>query len=505
MNQRLKGGADMTLFKRILCFSGIIVLVLSTLPLAVLCAYSHPYYDDFGFSLESHETWSRTHQLKEVIKTAYEHSKTIRQKWQGTYTGTFLTNLQPGLFGEKYYGLGPLFLLLFFVFCFFLLSFTLCSSAGMERGVSCGIAGWTVTYLLLFMPSIAEGIYWFNGGIGNTFIYSVIALSIVLGIKLCTSDKRYARILIGISLAVCAFILGGGSYTGGIFCLLVGLFFAIWLLLKHNKKGCVILAVTLLFLVCFMHSISAPGNQIRAHMIGASESAALSIIKALYYGTALIGQYITLPLLALTLLFLPIMTEAARSKFRHIKHPVLLCAAAYLLFCAQLTPTLYSGVFLGADRTVNTYFFSFVLLWLTVVYGVVCYLMNKAKAPVTVFISRKRTLAYLLAFVLLFGMGAMGTNSNSDNYYGVQNLNSVNAAITFVTKQANHYHNSMKSRSGLLNDTEKPVVVLPPIDPVPSCFMPDLLYRPEGDSIIPTLMQYYHKEKILREGENSNP
>lgn len=482
-------------------WSGIIVLLLSLLPFVALCGYSHPYYDDFGFALQTHEAWNETHSLSAVFAAALQHAKEIRSTWQGTYTGTFLSNLQPGLFSENYYPYGSLFLLIFFIGSFLMLFAALGMTIGLPRFAACGAASWLVAYLLWFMPSVAEGFFWFNGGIGNTFIYSVIALAIVLAIALCRSQSPLKRGVIRLGLLVSTVILGGGSYTGGILCLLLGLGTAVYLFSKHSKRAYSVLILYIVFVACFLYSVCAPGNHVRAGMIGASESAVMSILKAVYYGTALIGSYTTLPLIAITFLLLPLLLMYAKKNVVRCKHPLFVCLACYLLFCAQITPTLYSGVFLGADRTVNTYFFSFVVLWFVCVYALISAAVNRWAIGDKLSFSVKNTGAFFLAFAVLFGVGAMGTCKNGS--YGIHQLNSVSAYIALLDGSAVNYHRSMKARSDALNAENQSVVVLSSIDGIPNCFMPDSLFEAEGDSIITTLRQYYHKEQILREGENT--
>ena len=80
-----------------------LALLVSVIPLYAISLYNHPYYDDYGFSAEVHQVWKETGSLTAVLRQAIESAKVTRQDWQGTYTGTLLSNVQPGIFSESLY------------------------------------------------------------------------------------------------------------------------------------------------------------------------------------------------------------------------------------------------------------------------------------------------------------------------------------------------------------------------------------------------------------------
>ena len=104
--------------RRITAWICVLVLVLSTLPLYAISVYNHPYYDDYGFSAGVHQAWKQTGSLGSVLQAAVDSARNTRQNWQGTYTGTMLSNLQPGLFSESLYWIANVFLLTAFIGCF---------------------------------------------------------------------------------------------------------------------------------------------------------------------------------------------------------------------------------------------------------------------------------------------------------------------------------------------------------------------------------------------------
>ena len=89
--------------RRAVCALCLLALGFSVLPLYLMTGYNHPYYDDFGFSAAPHQVWKETGDLGAALKAALKNAAQTRYTWQGTYTGTLLSNLQPGTFSEELY------------------------------------------------------------------------------------------------------------------------------------------------------------------------------------------------------------------------------------------------------------------------------------------------------------------------------------------------------------------------------------------------------------------
>ena len=227
----------------------VLVLAVSTLPLAVISFYNHPYYDDYGFSAGVHHVWKDTGSLSAVWNAAVESAKNTRQTWQGTYTGTFLSNLQPGLFSENLYWTSNVFLITALIICMGFFFGTVFEKLGLERPERVSLAALALTVMIQFMPDPGEAFYWFNGGVGNTFIYSLLALAAALTVRLI-SDRGPALGKTA-ALLVLAVLLGGGSYGGGLFALCMGVCLLGWMLWQKRPKRWHLLAILIVFVLCF--------------------------------------------------------------------------------------------------------------------------------------------------------------------------------------------------------------------------------------------------------------
>lgn len=481
----------------------VLALVLSTLPLYAIAFYNHPYYDDYGFSARVHQVWTENGSLSAVLAATMESAAHTRLTWQGTYTGTILSNVQPGVFSESLYWIGTFILLTALIVCFWFFFSTVFGRLGLEKWAHTSLASLALTLMIQFMPDVGEAFYWFNGGIGNTFIYSLLALAAALVIRLFGSAGHGVGLTA--ALAVLAVLLGGGSYGGGLFALCLCAVCIVWLLWKKHAKRWHFIGLTVLFALCFAYSMAAPGNAVRASVIRYDSSAVKAIAQSLYYGTALLGSYITLPVIAVTLALLPAFYRAAKESPYRFNHPWFVLFLGICLYCTQFTPPLYSGVFIGGGRIINTYFISFVAMWFVYAYylcGFVSRRLQNASLPE---MTARRFSALLLAALCLLGSGCLAFKRSGDVLYGVQNMSGPSALLSILSGEAQQYDAEMTAREELLNDNTQSEVTLAPLSATPAVFMDDLILPDAVYDVRPSLCLYYGKEAIHIEGEVDVP
>lgn len=488
----------MTLKKAQRIFAALCVLALglSTLPLYAIAFDNHPYYDDYGFSAPVHQVWKETGDLGAVLSAAMDAAAQTRRTWQGTYTGTILSNLQPGLFSEDLYWIGSWFILTALIACVGFFVQTAFKRLGLERWARVSLSSLALMVMIQFMPDVGEAFFWFNGGIGNTFIYALLALAAAVCIRLYDCKGRGAAWMI--LLAVLAAALGGGSYGGGLFGLCVSALALGWLFGRRHPKRWQFAGLFLVFLGCFVYSMAAPGNSVRAWYIQYESSFVKTVLQSLYYGVAQMGESIRLPLIAVTLPLLPAMYEAARKSPFAFRHPWLVLALGTCLYCTQFAPPLYSIASIGAGRIVNTYFISFVVLWFFFVYYLAGHAARRIQLPQ---VNLRQAVSLLMVSLCLFGTGCLAFKRSGDVLYGAQNMAGPSALLSIVTGEAAQYDREMTAREELLNDESQPVVTLEALSAVPAVFMDDLLTPDAVYDVRPSLCAYYGKDEIRIAGE----
>jgi len=471
-----------------------LMLLLGVIPLYAISFYSHPHYDDYGFSRNVRQAWQDTGSIRTLLKTAAESAANVRQTWQGTYLGTILSNVQPGVFSENLYYLTTFILLTAFLLCFGFFFYTVLKVLfHAEFHTILCVASLAMFLMLELLPQINEGFYWFNGGIGNTFVYSLIALSLALMIRLWFAKGAKAWWLMA-ALALLMIALGGGSYGGGLFLLCIGalvILFAFW---KKHRFRFVYLGLFLLMAAGFLYSMSAPGNDARAEIMGTRISAPAAVLKSLYYGVTLLGSYLTLPVIAVMLFLVPLFWKLAGGSNFSFKWPLPVLVLGIGLFCVQLVPPMFSGVFIGGGRIQNTYYFSFIVMGLLYELYLLGYIRRKLEKPFAFTETMKRGVAVLAAF--LFAFGVLGFSRTTDSTFGPKNLTGVEAAVSILSGEAKEYDTAMDAREVLLNDPDLPDVVLTPLQSTPKTFMADTLSSDMTVSILRTLTLYYRKQSV---------
>ena len=478
-----------------------LLVLAGVLPLYAIAFDNHPYYDDYGFSANVHQAWTQTHSLGNALVAAWKSAKTVRTGWQGTYTGTLLSNLQPGVFSENLYWVTTFLLLTVFLLCFYYLFKTVFRGVLLaSRAETVCIASLALFLMTQFLPAPNEAFYWFNGGIGNTFIYSLLALSLALMVKLYRAARRAPGLVAALFLL--AMLLGGGSYGGGLLGILLFMLFCVFAFTQKNRHRWVFTALTLWFWVCFAYSMLAPGNGVRAAMIGSHPSAAKAVLQSLYYGVALLGNYTTLPVAAVALALAPLLGRLAKASPYRFCHPLFVLVGGVCLFCAQLTPPLYGGVFLGAGRITDTYYYAYIVLALILeTYFLGAYARRRERLGLPACqLSGAARRGLLVASACLLLTGCIGYKPNGETMYGPMNMAGGSAALSLLTGEAQQYDREMTARETLLNDASQPVVTLSPLSAVPKTFMADLLAPDATYDVRPMLCGYYGKTAILLEG-----
>lgn len=486
---------------RILMWLCVAIFVLSTIPLYAISFYNHPYYDDYGFSADAHKVWTETGSIAQVITAAAEKSQNVRQTWQGTYTGTFLSNIQPGVFSESLYFIGTFVLLTAFILCFGYFLWVVFGKLGVSKEYTVILCSLALMLMIQFVPNAGEAFYWFNGGIGNSFIYALLVLSFALSVGLLDAKTKGRIAALSAAQIILMILLGGGSYGGGLFglciyALLIGRLF--W---KKDAKAWIFTGLWALFLGCFIYNMAAPGNQVRAGVIGSHPSAVMSILKAVYYGIGQIGSHIRLPIIAVSALVLPALYAAAKSSSYRFSHPWIVLVLMTGLYCTQLVPPIYGGVGTGGWRILNTYYWSFVVMWFLYLYYVAGYVAKHYEIELVLTGRGQQGLILLSACLLL--VGCMGYKQTADKYYGPQNMAGPSAALSIVSGEAQQYHREMQQREALLNDASAKTITLSPLTVVPSVFMEDLIQVDAVYDVRVSLCEYYDKDAIIIEGEGS--
>ncbi|NLI21885.1 MAG: hypothetical protein GX418_10100 [Clostridiales bacterium] len=353
----------LSLSRRAVAWLCALLLAAGVLPMYALALYNHAFYDDFGFSLLTRNAWQSAGSVLAVLEAAVRNTVGIRQTWEGTYATSFLSTFQPAVFGEGAYWVTTFLLLTVFLLAvWFFLRQTLKGIYGMDRASVTATFGILGFVLVQFVPDAAEAFYWFNGGVAYTLLWAILLLWAGVWLRLERAAKRSRAMLTYLLLLALTVLVGGGKYSTVLFALLLALCFTGWAFLSRRPRRWAYLSLTVVLCACLFFSASAPGNGVRAQTLSGGMSAPKAVLEAVYFGLALIGHSVSLPLLAALALMVPLSAPALRQSGLRFAHPLWATGIAVCLFCAQLAPTLYTGNYLGDGRVLNTYYYTFVIM-----------------------------------------------------------------------------------------------------------------------------------------------
>jgi hypothetical protein len=496
-----------SLSRRVVAVLCLLLLVVGLVPLGALSLYNHAFYDDYGFSLRTSEAWQTEGTVAAVLKAAYENTfgsvdgscAGTYNTWEGTYATSFLSTLQPAVFGEGAYAMTAFLLvgaLLLALWRF--LHQTLCRVYGMDRAsvlAAFGLLGFLMTQ---FVPSAAEGFYWYNGGVAYTLSWAVFLYTAALWLKFDTAGGRVRCALLYIVLLAASVLLGGAKYSAVLPASLSAVCFTAWAFAKKRPKRWAFFTLTLVMLAGFALSAKAPGNAVRAQTLSGGMSAPKAVLEAAYFGLALIGHSFSLPLLAAVVLLVLLAVPAIRRGSFRFEHPVWVTFLCLGLFCAQLAPTLYTGNYLGDGRVLNTYYFTWVVLlaMLTLYWTGFCLRRFPCVAAGPALSGNRLKAVPLLLVAGMLLVGCVAYHPDGSASYGPQNMAGGSALRSLVGGKAAAYDDAMDARDALLNDAAQTDVALTPITVAPADFMGDALTGDNLDYVLSLYQEYYDKASV---------
>lgn len=351
------------------------LIIACLFPILKVSQSARPVNDDYSFSYLTHQALVGH---TGVLAAALREVQQIYFSWQGTYSAIFLFSLQPGIYGGYQATTWLLvFSLLFGILFFYVRVFDLVNNPNRrEENLRHGGTIAILTFLLMIegMPSIPEGLYWYNGAVYYTFFFSLSLILLGLLAEMFTGKTKLAGKIAALFLGAA---ISGGNYTTALVTLefiFLALICSVWerraLSAVHDpekSRSTKSLAAFLLLLfaisgVCFAISIAAPGNQKRADAVGGL-SAVSAIGEAFRQAVILIPQYTGLLqiLFALCLILFFLFS----SKSRRMRHPVRVMLLGslllFLLFVSGLVPPIYGVGNIGAGRQQNIYYYTYLI------------------------------------------------------------------------------------------------------------------------------------------------
>ena len=170
------------------------LLLLTLIPLLRLAIYAVPYYDDYNFGRFARAAIEQEKSGFAAISGALDCVRTQWYAWQGTYSSIFFMTLMPAVWGEQYYFLGPVFILLLLLAGSMVFTHVILRKVfRMEKWSSLAIQAVITIAEFMFIYSAQSGFYWYNGGIHYVGMHGFGLLFLAVAICLERADGRTAK------------------------------------------------------------------------------------------------------------------------------------------------------------------------------------------------------------------------------------------------------------------------------------------------------------------------
>lgn len=341
------------------------LLLLTLIPLFRLTVYAVPYYDDYNFGRFARAAMEQEQSKWAAIAGALDCSRIQWYAWQGTYSSIFFMTLMPAIWGEQYYFLGPVFILLLLlagcmVFTHVILRKVFC----MERWSSLTMQAVITAAVFMFIYSAQSGFYWYNGGIHYVGMHGFGLLFLSAAICLERAKGKTSTGLLFTASVLLAMITAGSNFVTalqGLLSLLTILLVSV--VLEHRKKGLWLLPATVVYIIGFGLNVAAPGNSVRARSyVGWGYSPLESIGRSFLEAAKHIPEYTGLVVLAVMLLLVPVIWQAVKSTEYRFRYPGIVLVWSFCLYATGYTPSLYSLGHAGLSRTLNAVKITYLLL-----------------------------------------------------------------------------------------------------------------------------------------------
>lgn len=476
----------------------LLLIFLLLVPVAVLAVFARPSADDYIYAAQTHAVLAQYGlDLPRLLGAAWQTNVYYFENWQGLYVSAFVLALQPGVFGNAWYGVTLLCVLLPLFFC--LLGAIRLVAGQLDAAQKYLPTALAVLLLYAFiegMPSPVEGLYWFNGAMNYLPFFALAVLNAGLAFALCFGQTRRKPLLAlaGVALSL---LIGGGHQVVGVLNLLV---LGLAALLCLRRKNAWQLPALLAGVAGLVINLTAPGTRVRADGL-AGAGFLEAVVKSFLLAALEWLRWLDVPLLCLlVLLVLPLHRLAASKALPDavFRYPWAGPAVTFVLMWAMIFLPSYTMGGIGAGRLLNVVWMTFVLGLAVSQFLLFGWLERLRGVPLTTYARRleQRHAKYLprVAAVLLLLMACIGSRTVKDGYDN-HFATSLEAVYEVASGEAKAFAAALDEREAILTDPAQPNAEIRPLNGEERpylLFFTDVAPGPDLWGLTP----YYDKESV---------
>lgn len=497
----LKKVLTKTVHEKVRAYVYLAILVLGIGSLIALARYTIPFYDDFSYGINAKNSMSSTSDFIGAIKGAASGTKTMWYAWQGTHSSIFFMNLMPGIFGEKYYFLGPVMLILLlagstFLFTHVLLRVVLKADKWNSLALQCLVSGFVVLYIY----AANQAFFWYNAGVHYTAMHSLLLLLITCLVGLMYSKFRHSTVWLTIVSVILGVLIGGSNYVTALQCGLIFASMALIGMLKKKKNTLLFIPSIIAYGVSFYYNVIAPGNNVRAsHYWYVEKSAPKALIGSFKEAVKWGKEFSNWKTMLVVFLMIPVIwviVKKTRYVFKLWKMLVLI-AWSLCFFASGFTSSLYATGSVDLARVINVIKINYhLLLVVNAIYAigfVYQVVKNKSKnADKNILLKWKGGLAWPLIVLWVGAYFFFYTNEIDP----IGNYSVFGACYYLKTGQAKQFYEEYEARLEILKDNSITNVEFEPYTVKPWFLINKDVSTDATDEQNVFMAAYYGKESI---------
>lgn len=443
------------------------------LPFIILSAFNHPSADDFGYA-------NKTILFGVLANQFYEYTH-----WCGRYCATAFLSVNPMVFHSlTLYKLVPIVMIVGLWNGLYVCLSALIAPYAERKQIFIASLG-LITLYICSMPSTASGFYWYAATVTYQLsnILALYLFALIIGFFRDPLNKRsFPKRLF------CIFLVFASVGCNETSMILMILLFTVVLALsfmsdRQMSTIMIVLFIAVVLASCLM--VFAPGNKFRMAYELKGDHSHLWAVKASMIHTfkSLLRWVISIPMMSLTLLFVPFAAHIAEKRIKLHKrlliHPVFSIGFFVLSITASFLPAFWA---LGKNppvRTINVIYLFFIIGWFLSVYLTVEHLIDKK-----VVFSVLPGYATLLLCVFLFLSFARDDNN-------------IRAAFgDLVSARAFKYDRQQHARYDYIQNNPSDSLLVDPLsDPPTSIFVGDIA-SDQNTGWNSWYSDYFQKKKI---------
>lgn len=341
------------------------VYCLSLLPVLLIAKYNYPSADDYSNGLRCYQAWHTTHSFLAVLKEAIGRTIFEYTQWRGCFTSSFLSALPPSIWGERWYGLTTLIIVVSLTAS--VLYFLSCLLKKVFQADNYSHLAISMLLLIMLVQCIRPGartelLYWYSGAINYAFIFSLELFFLGIMISLaCNREKR--KIPQIILSSILGFVVGGGNQMSTLNALIIiatAIFF-ITILKKWKEYRTLIIPMGFCILGAVL-SFAAPGNFVRAQSSNMMPPVKAIFVSFYYCLELSVTEWISWPVIFMIAMMVPLFWNIAKKIDFKFPCPILAVIYGYCITSAMFTPSLFALGNIGAGRIQGLTYWMFLLM-----------------------------------------------------------------------------------------------------------------------------------------------